>query len=165
MHFMLPTCYVLAEERLYMVNRGILKNDNRSNTGTLREHNRMNWQIDYLEDYDIVKANTSGTLNLREKSKLLEQLLVAARQKNMNAFLIDQTDSRMDLSILEIDGLPKMFMETGFKPADKIAILINKDSLAKGVLRFIENVFSLSCLQIQIFNDSEKANQWLKEKP
>jgi hypothetical protein len=124
----------------------------------------MKWNIDYFENHGIVNVKTLGQLNWEDKKKLSEEALAAGREKNVNAFLVDQKDSPFGLSILEIDHLPRMFREIGFKPSDKVAILINPDSIGSGLLRFIENVFYLSSLQIRIFVNADEANSWLKMK-
>jgi hypothetical protein len=129
-----------------------------------KDTSKMKWQIIYAEEHGFVHVKTSGPINWADKKTLSKEAFDAGREKNVNAFLIDQKESPFRLSVLEIDQLPKMFRDIGFKPSDKVAILVNPDSIDKSVLRFIENVFSLSCLQIQIFADSDEANRWLKVK-
>jgi hypothetical protein len=111
-----------------------------------------------------VKAKASGPMSWEDKKKLTEEALAAGREKNVNAFLMDQKESQFGLSILEIDRLPGMFRNLGFTPNDKVAILVNPDSIGSGILRFFENVFYLSSLQIRIFSETEEAKSWLKEK-
>ena len=140
------------------------ENENISGTGCLQGYCPMTWTIDFLENIGIVKIKTSGPISLEDKKKLSAEALAAGRQKRINSFLVDNQESHLSLSILEIDQLPKIFREAGFVKNDKVAILVRPDTLAGGVLRFIENVFYLSSLQIRIFSDADKAASWLKEK-
>jgi hypothetical protein len=60
--------------------------------------------------------------------------------------------------------MPSMLKEIGFRPNDKLAILINHDSLKGDLFKFLQNVCSLNSMQIQVFNATEKATAWLKKK-
>jgi hypothetical protein len=103
-------------------------------------------------------------MGLHDNIKLSEEMLAAGRQKNVNAFLVDQKETLLGLSVLEIDRLPGIFREMEFGDKDKIAILFKPDSPNSNLLQFLQNVFSLKSLQIRIFTDPEEATAWLKAK-
>jgi hypothetical protein len=124
----------------------------------------MKWQIDYAEDKGIVQVKTSGQMSWEDKKKLSEEALAAGRERNVNAFLVDQKEASLELSVLEIDRLPAMFKEIGFGPDDRMAILVKADSPHSSMFRFLQNVFTLRSLQIRVFTDPEKATAWLKSK-
>lgn len=125
----------------------------------------MKWEIDYIEDYGIVKAKTSGQTGWNDKIKLGEEMLAVGRLKNANAFLFDQQqEAALGLSVLEIDRLPETFRNIGFGIKDKVAILINHDSTNREMFDFLQNVFALSSLRVQVFTDPDKATEWLKAK-
>jgi hypothetical protein len=130
----------------------------------LPEHRRMKWKIDYVEDQGIIKAKTSGLMSADDKKKLCEEMLAAGRQKNVNAFLIDQKETSFGLSVLEIDRLPEMFRSIGFDIKDKIAVMVNSESSNKPLFNFLQNVFALSSLRLCVFTDSQEAIAWLKKR-
>jgi hypothetical protein len=124
----------------------------------------MKWEIDYIEDHGIVKVKTSGQIGWKDKIKLSEEMLAAGRMKNVNAFLVDQKDAAFGLSVLEVDRLPDTLRNIGFSEKDKMAILFNPDSSNKELFVFLQNVFTLSSLQIRVFTDPDEATVWLKKK-
>jgi hypothetical protein len=155
-----------------MLYRGIKKEDeNRTASGIigfddpfLQRTAPMTCQVDYLEDNGIVKVKTSGAVSPDDKKKISQEAITAGRGKNVFAFLFDQQESQSGLTVLEIDQIPRMLREIGFKPSDKMAILVNPNSMSSGLFKFSENVFYLSSLQIRIFVDTDEATSWLKTK-
>ena len=123
----------------------------------------MKWEIDYIEDYGIVKAKTSGQIEWSDKIKLSEEMLATGRQKNANAFLVDQKETTFGLSVLEVDRLPETFRNIGFSNTDKIAILVNPESPNSNLFKFLQNVFTINSLQIRVFTAPDEATAWLKK--
>ena len=134
-----------------------------SNKRLFERTHRMKWEIDYIEDNGIVKAKTSGQIGWNDKIKLGEEMLAAGRRKNVNAFLVDQKEAAFGLSVLEVDRLPEKFRNIGFSDTDKIAILVNPESANSNLFTFLQNVFTINSLQIQIFTDPDDATAWLKK--
>ena len=128
------------------------------------EHARLKWQIDFDQERQIILVKTRGLISWEDKKKFSEEMLAAGRKNNVNTFFVDQKETSFGLSVLEIDRLPSMLKEIGFSPNDKLAILINHDSLKGDLFKFLQNVCSLNSMQIQVFNDNEKATAWLKKK-
>ena len=124
----------------------------------------MKWEIDYIKDHRIVKAKTSGQIGWEGEIKLIEEMLVVGCRKKTNAFLVDQKEAALGLSVLEVDRLPETFRNIGFGANDKMAILYNHESPYNKLYTFLQNVFTVNLLQIRIFTDSEKATSWLKKK-
>ena len=131
----------------------------------LSEHIRMKWKIDCVEDQKIIMAKTSGLMSWDDKKKLCEEMLAAGRKKNISEFLVDQKETSFGLSVLEIDRLPDMFRNIGFDTKDRMAILINSDSSNSALFSFLQDVFTLSSLRVQVFTDPDEATAWLKKKP
>jgi hypothetical protein len=131
----------------------------------LPANSQMKWKIDCIEDQGIINVKTSGLMSWNDKKKLCEEMLAAGRPKNINAFLVDQKETSLGLSILEIDSMPGLFRKIGFDIKDKMAILINSDSSNKPLFSFLQDVFTLSPLQVCVFTDSKEATAWLKTKP
>ncbi|MGD0572942.1 MAG: hypothetical protein ABSB11_07950 [Sedimentisphaerales bacterium] len=90
-------------------------------------------------------------------------MLATGRQKNANAFLVDQKEATFGLSVLEIDRLPETFRNIGFSNTDRIAILVNSESTNSNLFTFLQNVFTINSLQIRVFTDPDEATAWLKK--
>jgi hypothetical protein len=125
----------------------------------------MNWKISYVGDQRIVQVKPSGQMSWDDKKKLSEETLAAGREKNINAFLVNQKDTAFGLSVLEINRLPAVLMDAGFSHKDRVSILLNPDSIKGSLPEFLQNILSLGPLQIKVFTDRQKATAWLKAKP
>jgi hypothetical protein len=130
----------------------------------LPEHIRMKWKIECIEDQKIIMAKTSGLMSWHDKKKLCEDILAAGRERNIRLFLVDHKSTSLGLSVLEIDSLPEMFRKIGFEIKDRMAILVNSDSSNFALFSFLQDVFTLSELRVQIFTSTDEATEWLRVK-
>jgi hypothetical protein len=124
----------------------------------------MDWSVYYLEQDGLVFAKTSGLINWDKNKRLSEEVITIGRKNGLSRFLIDHRDAILNLSILEIDNMPKMFKENGLCSSDKMAILYNADSSHSSEFIFFQNVSILSSLQVKVFTDKEQALDWLKSE-
>jgi hypothetical protein len=124
----------------------------------------MDWSVYYLEQDGLVFAKTTSIINWDKNKKLSEEALSTGRKYGSSRFLIDHRDGTLNLSILEIDDIPKMFKEIGLCPSDKMAILYKPDSSHSSEFIFFQNVSLLSSLQVKVFTDKEQALYWLKSE-
>jgi hypothetical protein len=127
----------------------------------LLENIRMKWKIDCDEDRQIIVAKTSGLMSWDDMKKLCEETLAAGRKNNIGAFLVDQKETSLGLSVLEVDRLPDLFRKTGFDLKDRMALLVNSDASNKPLFTFLQDVFTLGLLQVKVFTDPQKAADWL----
>jgi hypothetical protein len=123
----------------------------------------MDWTIDYLKEDGIVHAKISGKATWDENKKMNEEVLSFARSKGAHRFLLEYPQLEHDLSLLQIDDLPKLLKEFGLGPEDKLAVLVNPSSShSNKELKFFENVSRLASLKVRHFTDIENAVFWLK---
>lgn len=121
----------------------------------------MNWEIDYLEEDQIVEARTSGRLRWEDNKLLSEQMLEAGREHRTNRFLVDHQELQPGFSVLEADKLPGMLRDIGVDPQDKIAVLFSPGLLKDDLFSFLQNVAYLNSLQLKVFTDRDEAIDWL----
>ena len=122
----------------------------------------MNWTIDYLKEDGIVHAKMSGMVTWEESKKMNEEVFSFARSKGAHRCLLEHPQIEHNLSLLQIDDLPKLLKELGLGTEDKLAVLVNASSSCGKACRFFENVSRLASLQVRHFTDFEKALNWLK---
>ncbi len=124
----------------------------------------MKCKIKYVREQGIVQMKPSGQMSREDRKKLPELMLAAGRENNVNGFLLNQKETAFGLSAPEIRRLPAVLRNKGFSPEDRMAVVINPDSLKSPLFRFLREVLALSTLRVQIFNDNAKAIAWLKER-
>jgi hypothetical protein len=122
----------------------------------------MDWTIDYLEEGGIVHVKMSGLVTWDENKKMDEEVFSFARSKGAHKYLLEHPQIEHNLSLLQIDDLPKLLKEFGLGTEDKLAVLVNPFSPYSKDLKFFENVSRLASLQVRHFVDFENAVCWLK---
>jgi hypothetical protein len=122
----------------------------------------MDWTIDYLKKDGIVHAKISGIITWDESKKMNEEVFSFARSNDAHRFLLEHPLFEHNLSLLQIDDLPKLLKEVGLAAEDKLAVLVSPSSPHSRELKFLEDVSRLASLQVRFFTDFEKAVSWLK---
>jgi hypothetical protein len=122
----------------------------------------MDWTIDYLKKNGIVLAKISGIVTWDGNKKMSEEVFSFARSKNAHRFLLEHPKFEHELSLLQIDDLPKLLKEFGLGTEDKLAVLVNPSSPHSKVLKFLEDVSRLALLRVRHFTDFARAIGWLK---
>lgn len=122
----------------------------------------MDWTIDYLKKNGIVHAKMSGMITWDENKRMSEEVFSFARGKDAHRYLLEHLQFEHNLSLLQIDDLPKLLKEFGLAAEDKMAVLVNSSSPHSKELKFLEDVSRLASLQVRHFTEFEQAINWLK---
>jgi hypothetical protein len=123
----------------------------------------MNWEIEHNKKEGILTVKTSGLITWEEIRQMTEESFAVAKQHNTKKVLVDHRLLQANLSILQIDDLPKMFKGLGIGPEYKVAILFDSTSPKSGNFTFFQNVSIISSLQFRVFSKPAEAIEWLKE--
>jgi hypothetical protein len=122
----------------------------------------MEWLIDYIKEDGIVCVKTAGLITWDDNKKMSEEVLSFIRQKGLHRVLIDHRDMIPNLSVLEIDSMPRMFKEIGVSQQDKVAVLYKASSPRESNFLFFQNILRIESLQFKNFTDKAEAIAWLK---
>jgi hypothetical protein len=122
----------------------------------------MNWEIEHNGKEGILIVKTSGLITWEETRQMTEESFAAAKKHNTKKVLVDHRLLRTNLTILQIDDLPKLFKEIGIGPEYKVAILFDPKSPKSSNFVFFENVSTISSLQFRVFSELVRAIEWLK---
>ena len=128
----------------------------------------MKWQIEHNEKDGILIVKTSGLITWDDNKIMTQEAFAAAEHHGTKKVLVDHRLLQTNLTILQIDNLPKLFKEIGIGPEYKVAILFDPASPRSGNFTFFENVSIISSLQFRVFSEPTQAIEWLKtemEKP
>jgi hypothetical protein len=93
---------------------------------------------------------------------MAQKALAAARHHETKKVLVDHRLLQSNLTILQIDDLPKLLKEIGVGPEYKVAILFDPMSPRSGDFKFFQNVSIISSLQFKVFSEHGEAIEWLK---
>ena len=128
----------------------------------------MKWKIKHNERNGIVVVKTSGLITWDDNKIMTQEAFAAAKHHGTKKVLVDHRLLQTNLTILQIDDLPRLFKEIGIGPEYKVAILFDPASPRSGNFTFFENVSIISSLQFRVFSEPAEAIEWLKtetEKP
>jgi hypothetical protein len=120
----------------------------------------MKWEIEHKDG--IVFVKTSGLITWDENKLMAQEAFTAAKHHCTKKVLVDHRLLQANLTVLQIDDLPKLFREIGIGPEYKVAILFDPESHRSGNFTFFENVSIISSLQFRVFSELAKAIEWLK---
>lgn len=122
----------------------------------------MKWEIEHNKKDGILVVKTSGLITWDDNKIMAQEAFAAAKHHGTKKVLVDHRLLQANLTILQIDDLPKLFKEIGIGPEYKVAILFDPASPRSGNFAFFENVSIISSLQFRVFSEQTEAIEWLK---
>jgi hypothetical protein len=122
----------------------------------------MKWEIKHNIKEGILGVKTSGLITWDDSRLMTEEALAAAKRHNTKKVLVDHRHLVTNLTILQIDDLPRLFKEVGVGPDYRVAILFDPTSPKSSNFAFFENVSIISSLQFKVFSKQDEAIKWLK---
>ena len=130
----------------------------------------MKWEIEHNKKEGILVVKTSGLITWDDNKIMAQEAFAAAIRHGTKKVLVDHRLLQANLTVLQIDDLPRLFKEIGIGPEYKVAILFDPASPRSGNFAFFENVSIISSLQFRVFSEPTEAIGWLKtedekEKP
>ena len=124
----------------------------------------MKWEIEHNKKDSILVVKTSGLITWDDNKIMTQEAFAAAKHHGTKKVLVDHRLLQTNLTVLQIDDLPKLFKEIGIGPEYKVAILFDPASPRSGNFTFFENVSIVSSLQFRVFSELAEAIEWLKAK-
>jgi hypothetical protein len=122
----------------------------------------MKWEIEHNKEDGILGVRTSGLITWDDTKLMTEEAFAAAIKHKTKKVLVDHRLLQTNLTVLQIDDLPKLFREIGIGPEYRVAILFDPASPRSGNFTFFENVSIISSLQFRVFSQLAEAIGWLK---
>ena len=125
----------------------------------------MDLTIDYLKKDAIVFVKLSGIMDFEEHKRFAKETFSFAKKHNSHKIFVSMLDVIPQLTVLEIDDMPKTLIECGAGPEHRIAALHNPPPPHDNGFAFFRNVAFLESLRIKQFTSKKEAFAWLKSEP
>ena len=122
----------------------------------------MNWEIEYLQEYDIVFAKVLNPLSLEDVKQVSIDLREAASKHNSHKYLVDYRGVDIIMSVSDIQEIPRALREAGADFLGKIAILMDPNAPKSERFEIFKNVLAKAWMHFELFSDEQKARDWLK---
>jgi hypothetical protein len=122
----------------------------------------MRWEIEHNKKDGIVVVKTSGLITWDDNKIMTQEAFAATKHHGTKKVLVDHRLLQANLTILQIDDLPKLFKEIGIGPEYKVAILFDPVSPRSNNFTFFQNISIISSLQFRVFSEETEAIEWLK---
>jgi hypothetical protein len=122
----------------------------------------MEWTVEYGQQDQVIHIKVSGCTNVDGLRQMTSEGLTLAAEHQCHRFIVDYREIDPGLSILEIDGLPRIMQELGWGKDDRLAVLLAATSKKPGNIFFFRDVSLIVGLQVRVFQDAAKAHDWLE---
>ncbi len=122
----------------------------------------MNWEIKYLQDYDIAFAKVLNPLSVEDAKQLSIDLRNVASEHDSHKYLIDHRGVDVVMSVSDIQEVPQALREASADFLGKIAILIDPDAPKSERFEIFKNVLAKAWMHFELFSNEQKARDWLK---
>jgi hypothetical protein len=126
----------------------------------------MSHAINYNPESQTVELMAQGNFTLLDVKGIVSELLQVAKVNNCHLILNDSRKAKLDLSTMEIYGLPKMIADlaaaAGLDIHDfqRAAVVVSDYDNYK----FFETVTYNQSQNMKVFQDIDIARKWLSEK-
>ncbi len=125
----------------------------------------MDLTINYLKKDAIVLVKLSGIMDFEQHKRFAQETFSFARKHKSHKIFVSMLDVIPQLTVLEIDDMPKTLLECGAGPEHRIAALHNPPPPHDKGFAFFKNAAFLKSLQIRQFTSEDEAFAWLKSEP
>ena len=118
----------------------------------------MPHQLSYDADTGILTARVSGIVDKSLVQSVASEMHAKTEKHKCTRFLNDYRHAYVDLSTLDVFGLPKLIESMGTDPRSRHAIVV------KGMtpmIRFFETVTRNRGENVRVFTDMDQARAWL----
>lgn len=125
----------------------------------------MGWQMEYLAHERTVVVKTSGSQDMAMAREMVIEAADLAARFGAKRFLKDDSDSVLELTTVEIYGLPRLLLEGGIPRDSRIAVIMNAASSQAADFQFFKNrMYNEGMPHVRIFAGSrQQALDWLTQ--
>jgi len=123
----------------------------------------MTHTVAYNLELGLIETIAQGKLTASEAKEIISEIAQVAREKNCFLCLSDYREATIEMSTLQIHGLPKVLSDLvtslGLRPSQfKRAIVVQKSFQD---YYFFETVTLNAAQNIELFQDIDEAKAWL----
>ena len=122
----------------------------------------MNWEIDHIDDGNIMRVKLFGSVDLEQTKQICMELISAAEAHQSRRCLFDHRGVEIVLPVSDIDGLPDALRKFGANFAGKTALLLDPSPQKGERFEFLKDVLAKAWMHLELFTDEDKAIAWLK---
>lgn len=122
----------------------------------------MSWTLEYVPDLGIVQYTSMGRITADEAKDATTKAIGLARDYNTNLFLIDDSKWEGGESVVDLFGLPDLYVELGVDPSSRAAIIMPPPGTAQARDElFYETVCRNRGWNVRAFKERDEAIKWL----
>jgi len=118
----------------------------------------MPCELSYEEDSGILTARVSGIVDKSLVQPMAAAMRAETEKHKCTRFLNDYRTAYIDLSTLDVFGMPKLIESMGTDPRSRHAIVVKGMT---AIVRFFETVTRNRGENVRVFTDMDKARAWL----
>jgi hypothetical protein len=119
----------------------------------------VGFNVNYNQEHNCLIGNFEGDLDLENSKEYVKEVARKAKKNNCKRFLNDLRKANIKLSIVDLYYMPEMVILEELDRTWKRAVVV-KENMEK--VDFYETTAHNRGLRVKVFNDINKAIEWLK---
>ena len=119
----------------------------------------MPYEFSYDADTSILTSRVSGLVDKSLVKPLTTDMHEETVKHKCRLFLNDYRNAYIDISTIEVYGLPQLMEAFGTNPSARHAVVVKGET---ELVRFFETVSKNRGKFVEVFTDIDKARDWLK---
>src|SRR5690242_8188869 len=124
---------------------------------------RMPWTMQHVEGSQILVIGYQGKITAEELLEANQKAMGHLVGRTINKVLVDCSTARADMPILDVYKLPDLYVAGDMSRMIRVAMVLPKDGYKREIYEFYEAVCRNRGYQVQLFDDTDAAWQWLRE--
>jgi hypothetical protein len=126
----------------------------------------VSWQIRFLELERTIVITTSGSQDMEHAQQMATEAVETATKHGAKRFLKDDRNSVLELTTVEIYGIPNLLLKAGIPRDSRVAVLIGSRCAQQADFEFFKSrMYNEGVPDVRIFTDSwGHALAWLTEE-
>jgi len=122
----------------------------------------MSWQVKFDDEHRVIFLYYGADISKKDIRESIVAVVEIIRDKDVRKILTDFTEClSLSLSTFDIYQLPTEYKTAGLNVSVTEAIVAPQDPKILNDIKFYETVFLNRGVRVQIFEDREKALEWL----
>jgi hypothetical protein len=119
-------------------------------------------RIQFIDDEEILSVSISGSVELAEHMEVRREALRLCEKRGIGKILVDLEDLTGSMETLEAYDFGSTFRDDGAPVNVILAVLLPSDPRIRKDVQFITTVARNRGLQIDGFDNRDKAQDWLR---
>ena len=124
----------------------------------------MPWTMQHFEGTQVLVMGYQGKITAEELQEANRQALQVLMERKLSKVMVDCSTAQASMPILDVYKLPNLYVAEDMPRTIRVAMILPKDGYKREIYGVYEDACRSRGYQVQLFDDSAAAWNWLKDK-